>query len=113
LDRLTTNEDLLAYIQSPAGRRFLESAPLVLEGDSRPTSAPLGRILWSVQAGVILASLGVGLWVVQGSVIADIAPGFSVMGTIAFAVGIGFVVSAALSYLLSARLGLLAPRVQA
>jgi hypothetical protein len=112
LDRLTSNEDLLAYTQSPAGRRFLESAPIA-EGDPRPTSAPLGRILWSVQAGVILASLGVGLWVVQGSVLPEIAPGFTVMGTIAFCVGLGFVVSAGVSYLLSARLGLLASRVQA
>jgi hypothetical protein len=113
LDRLTSNEDLLAYIQSPAGRNFLESAPMSSDGGSRTASAPLGRILWSVQAGVILASFGVGLWVVQGSVLQDIAPGFNIMGTVAFAVGIGFVVSAALSYVLSARLGLLAPRVQA
>ena len=30
LDRLTSNEDLLAYIQSPAGRQFLEAAPLTV-----------------------------------------------------------------------------------
>ncbi len=30
LDRLTSNEDLLAYAQTPAGSRFLESAPLEL-----------------------------------------------------------------------------------
>ncbi len=113
LDRLTTNEDLLAYIQSPAGRRFLESAPISVEGDSRPTAAPLGRILWSVQAGLILASLGIGLWLMPGDVLPEIAQGFTVMGTIALAVGTGFVVSAVVAYLLSSRLGLLAPRVQA
>ncbi len=32
LDRLTSNEDLMAYIQSPSGRRFLESAPIALDG---------------------------------------------------------------------------------
>src|SRR6185436_425300 len=28
MERMTTNEELLAYVQSPAGRRFLEAAPL-------------------------------------------------------------------------------------
>ena len=28
LDRFTSNEDLLAYIQTPVGRKFLESAPI-------------------------------------------------------------------------------------
>ena len=28
LDRMQSNEDLLAYIQTPAGRRFLESTPI-------------------------------------------------------------------------------------
>ena len=31
LDRCSSNEDLLAYIQTPAGRRFLESAPIPME----------------------------------------------------------------------------------
>ena len=30
LERFTTNEDLLAYIQTPVGRRFLESGPAPL-----------------------------------------------------------------------------------
>ena len=34
MDRMTTNEELLAYIQSPAGRRFLESAPIQPESNS-------------------------------------------------------------------------------
>ena len=31
LDRFSNNEDLLAYIQSPAGSRFLQSAPILLD----------------------------------------------------------------------------------
>ena len=52
LDRLTSNEDLMAYMQSPAGRRFLEAAPIPLGAGPRALSAPIGRILWSVQAGL-------------------------------------------------------------
>jgi hypothetical protein len=58
LDRLTTNEDLLSYIQSPAGRRFLESAPITMEQEPRTTTAPISRIIWSMQAGLVLAASG-------------------------------------------------------
>ena len=60
LDRMQSNEDLLAYIQTPAGRRFLESAPIPLESP-RAIGAPLGRILWSAQAGAVLTVLGIGI----------------------------------------------------
>ena len=47
LDRLTSNEDLLAYIQSPSGRKFLESAPIPVDSgrvrSARPWGASCGR----------------------------------------------------------------------
>ena len=61
LDRLTSNADLLAYMESPAGRRFLEAAPIPLSSGPRALSAPIGRILWSVQAGCVVAFAGAGL----------------------------------------------------
>src|SRR5437016_2438663 len=67
LDRLTSNEELLRYIETPSGRRFLESAPIPVEG-ARPVSAPVGRILWSMQAGLVLAAAGIGLEGVSNSV---------------------------------------------
>jgi hypothetical protein len=45
LDRLTSNEDLLAYIQSPAGRQFLEGAPVPAGPTPQVISAPINRIL--------------------------------------------------------------------
>ena len=77
LDRLTTQEDLLAYMQTAAGRRFLESAPITLDPASRPLGAPLNRVLWSVQAGVVLALGGIGLLFISRRVIPDIAQGLS------------------------------------
>jgi hypothetical protein len=113
LDRLTTNEDLLAYIQSPAGRRFLESAPITLEQEPRMSSAPLGRIIWSLQAGLVLAALGAGFWVVQRNVTPEAAEGFFVIGVLAVALGVGFTASSVISYLLSERLGLFkAPKTE-
>ena len=44
MDRFTSNDDLLAYIQSPAGKRFLESAPIALEPDVHASQRR--RALW-------------------------------------------------------------------
>jgi hypothetical protein len=106
MDRLTNNEDLLAYIQSPSGRRFLESAPITLEGEPPPTSAPLSRILWSLQAGIVLVALGVGFRLAQRNVMEEVAEGFYVLGVVAIALGTGFAISALAAYFISTRLGL-------
>jgi hypothetical protein len=106
MDRLTANEDLMAYMQSPAGRRFLESAPLSIETPARPVGAPLSRILWSIQTGVVLAAAGIGLLFVSTGTIEEVAQPISGLGVLALAIGAGFVVSAGASFLLSRRLGL-------
>ena len=106
MDRFTANEDLLAYIQTPAGKRFLESAPIALDGAPRAVSAPVGRILWSVQVGLVLAAAGFGLEYVSGSIEKTVAQPLFAMGVLAISIGIGFVVSAIVSYVLSRRLGL-------
>jgi hypothetical protein len=107
LDRIGSNEDLIAYMQSSPGKRFLEAAPIAVDAaPSRGVSAPVSRILWSIQAGVVLAALGIGLQVVRGYVPPVVAPPLLVMGAFALSIGIGFVVSAIVSYALSRRLGL-------
>jgi hypothetical protein len=110
LDRFTTNEDLLAYMQTPAGRRFLESAPIQLPDEPRSMAAPFTRILWSVQAGVVLVVTGVGLLYVSSDFATDEpAKFFMVIGVITLALGVGFIVSAMAAYGVSRKLGLLDP----
>jgi hypothetical protein len=106
LDRFSTNDDLMAYIQTPAARRFLESAPIPDQGP-RPFGAPIGRILWSVQAGVVVFAVGVGLWFVKNNVIDELVPPIYILSIVAIALGIGFALSAIVAYGLSHRLGLL------
>jgi len=106
LDRFTANEDLLAYIQTPAGRRFLESGPVLTEAGPRPLGAPVSRILWSFQAGIVLVVGGLGLVYVSGRVLPEVGQGLSVMGVLAIALGIGFVLSGAAAWLISRRMGL-------
>jgi hypothetical protein len=112
LDRLTSNEDLLAYIQSSPGRRFLESAPIPVDPAARPISAPVGRILWSVQAGMVVAMGGLGLLYVSHQIpignpaYSDLSLPMFVLGIVALALGGGFVLSAIVAYVISLRLGL-------
>jgi hypothetical protein len=106
LDRFTANEDLLAYIQSPAGRRFLESAPIPVESP-RSISAPLGRILWSAQAGAVLTVLGVGVSIVAGNTLEEVAAPLAAAGVVIIALGFGFIASAVLAYVLTRRFGLM------
>lgn len=108
LDRMTNNQELLAYIETSAGRRFLE-APIPMAAQSPAYSiAPVARILWSVQIGVVLVAAGVGFWIARTTVgDADLISVFQVMGSLAMSVGVGFVVSALMSWALSQRMGLL------
>lgn len=109
LDRFAANEDLLAYVKTTAGRRFLEAAPIPLEGP-RAVGAPMNRVLWSTQAGVVLTAAGLGLtYVSNWSVDKDVAQPLAAIGVLAIAIGLGFVVSAALSFILSRKLGLWQP----
>jgi hypothetical protein len=111
LDRFTSNEDLLAYVQTPAGKRFLESAPIPMQDEAPMLSAPFSRILWSVQAGVVLTIAGFGLLYVSTRFIDEPAQFFLVVGVLSVALGAGFIVSAVAAYALSRKLGLLDPPV--
>jgi hypothetical protein len=109
VDRLASNEDLLAYMQSAAGQRFLTSSPVAppsMDQFTPPMGAPFNRILWSVQAGVVLATAGAGLWLAKAGIVDEAAQAMQVVAILTMALGIGFVLSALASYGLSRQLGL-------
>ena len=105
LDRFGTSAELLDYIKTPAGSKFLESAPIPLHEAKPAQSNPLSRIMWSIQAGVVIASGGFGMLVVSFGL--DPGPDRSLfaMGAIALCVGLGFVASAFVSLYMTRRLG--------
>ncbi len=113
MDRLTSNDDLLAYVQSPAGQRYFEAAPLRIETAGALASAPYSRILWSVQAGMVAVCVGLGLlfvsgrWAVDADWSGDVSRMLLLLGVVSLAAGIGFVLSGIASYVLSRRLGLI------
>jgi hypothetical protein len=99
LEKFGSGQELLACVQSDAGKRFLES--LTME-----QRTPYGRILWAAQVSVILVLLSFAFLFLRSRV-SGAEEGFLVFGTIAFSLGIGFGLSAALSYYMSKSFGLL------
>jgi hypothetical protein len=110
MDRFSSNDELLTYVQTPSGRRFLESGPSPLQQESpRNVAAPFSRILWSVQLGIVLLVAGGGLLYVSNETVEEAREFFFIFGSLTMALGAGFAVSAAASYALSRKLGLLEP----
>ncbi len=108
LDRLSAAEDLLSYLQSPVAQRLIASEPpRATAGPS--IAAPIARVLWSAQTGIVLALAGIGLWIGANRAFDELAAALRIVASVAVAVGVGFVVSAAVSIALSRRLGLLQP----
>jgi len=98
LQRLDSSQSLLAYVETPAGKQFVEGL-----GTERVT--PYERILSSTQAGIIITFFGVALLVLKAKVpFSDEA--FTIFGTLAIALGLGFGVAAAASYFMSRSFGL-------
>ena len=111
LDRFGSNEELLAYIDSPAGRRFLEATPIAQPAPpERSVSAPFGRILISVQLGILLVALGAGFMLIGDTAIEEVRPVLTSLAALSFCLGVGAIGSAGASYALSRKLGLLQDR---
>jgi len=108
LDRMTTNEDMLAYLQTPAGKRFFESSAMPVEVAPARMNVPTGRILWSVQVGLLLLLGGISIQFVR---MEGLQPGelaaMNLLSVVGIGLGISFILGAAASYMISAKLGLL------
>lgn len=109
IDRFGNNEELLSYMNTDAGRRFLEAAPIPIgfEPDRRVPAA-LSRVLVPLQIGVVLILLGTGLLILRHS-LPDFDSTLLVFGIVVLMPGIGFIISAGITWLLAARLGLMSP----
>jgi hypothetical protein len=111
LDRFGTNEDLLAYIATPAGKRFLESTPVELGPTSTSVGGPMRRILWASEVGVVLACGGGGLLIARQNLPGELPQMLWLIAVFAISLGIGFILAAGASYLLSRRMGILGSAV--
>jgi hypothetical protein len=65
--------------------------------------------MWSIQAGVVVAVVGLGFQLVSGTVIDEVGQGLWLIGVLGLAFGVGFILSGVVSYVLARRLGLVEP----
>ena len=107
IERFGATQELGAYMGSEAGKRFLEAAPIPvsIEQDQRMPNA-VARVLWPLQVGVVLVLLGVGLLFLRHAG-PDMDVPMMVLGTVVLMPGIGFILSAGITWVLAGRLGLL------
>jgi hypothetical protein len=112
LERFANSEELLHYMESEPGKRFLEAAPIPMEfGRDQRMPGGLARVLGPLQIGIVLTLLGLGLLLLHKSQgLADISAGLLVVGVVTLMPGIGFIISALISWRISAQLGLLPQR---
>lgn len=99
IDKFGSSQELLDYMKTDAGQQFIQAAPV----EAPPQRNPFSRILRSISAGTILTFLGIGFLSISSY---DGGHGFIVFGTIGLAIGLGFLVSAGISYYLSKSWGL-------
>lgn len=107
IDKFTSNQELAAYMETDAGRKFLEAAPIPvgIEQDRRVPSA-VARVLTPLQAGIVMVLLGIGLLSLRHAGPEMDTP-MLFFGTVVLMPGIGFIISAGVSWLLAAKLGLM------
>lgn len=108
IDRFATNQELLGYMETDAGKRFLEAAPIVTETDSRRMPNLVSRLIATLQVGLVLTLLGAGLLGLRNSV-GDAATTMMVLGMIALMPGIGLILSAGALWVVGRRLNLMEP----
>lgn len=107
IDKFTSNQELAAYMESESGKRFLEAAPIPvsIEPAQRVPNA-VARVLTPLQIGIVLVLLGMGLLLLRHAG-PEMETPMLFFGTVVLMPGIGFIISAGITWMLAARLGLM------
>lgn len=104
IDKVGTNQELAAYLESEAGRGPFACAPAALGSGGPAVPNVVGRVLTPLQIGLVLSLLGAGLMMLprQGQEMTNL-----VFGVVLLMPGIGFILSAIATWVLARRLGLM------
>lgn len=107
IEKFNSPQEIAAYMETEAGKRFLEAAPIPVsfEPEQRMPNA-VARVLWPLQIGIVLVLLGAGLLFLR-SAGPDMNIPMLVVGTLVLMPGIGFIISAGITWVLAGRLGLI------
>ena len=107
IERFGTSQEVLTYMGTDAGKRFLEATPIAVGFErSQPVPSPVARVLTPLQIGIVMALLGAGLLSLRHS-IPDGSTALLVIGMVVFMPGLGFIISAGITWGLARHLGLM------
>jgi hypothetical protein len=107
IERFGTSQELLSYMGTQSGKRFLEAAPIPVDFErSQPVPSPVARVLTPLQIGIVLTLLGAGFLSLSRTLPQATTP-LHVIGTLALTLGVGFIISAGVTWILARRLGLM------
>ncbi len=107
IEKLGTSQELVAYMETEAGKRFLMASPIAAGpefGQQMPNT--VSRVLTSLSTGIVLALVGVGFLLLRNAG-PDTPEPMLIMGTLLLMPGIGFILSAGVTWVLAKRLGLM------
>ncbi len=102
LQRIDSSDALAALAANESGRRFLES----LTVEPSQSASPTNRILFGVQAGIVLFFFGIATLILHHHT-PDPGAGFMITGIGAIGLGLGFLTASAASLVVSRKLGLI------
>jgi hypothetical protein len=107
IERFGTSQEVLTYMSTDAGKRFLEATPIAVGFERQaPVPSPVARVLTPLQIGVVMTLLGIGLLSLRHSV-PDGSEALLVIGTVVLMPGLGFIISAGITWALARHLGLM------
>ena len=107
IERFGTSQEVLTYMSTDAGKRFLEATPIAVGFERQaPVPSPVARVLTPLQIGIVMTLLGVGLISLRHN-IPDGGIAFFVLGVVVLMPGLGFIISAGLTWVLARHLGLM------
>jgi hypothetical protein len=107
IERFGTSQEVLTYMSTDAGKRFLEATPIAVGFERQaPVPSPVARVLTPLQIGIVMTLLGAGLISLRHN-IPDGGIAFFVLGIVVLMPGLGFIISAGLTWILARHLGLM------
>ncbi len=107
IERFGTSQEVLTYMNTDSGKRFLEATPISVGLDrGTPVPSHVARVLTPMQIGIVLSLLGVGLVLLRHSIPGGEAA-LLLVGTVVLMPGLGFIISSVVTWGLARHLGLM------
>jgi hypothetical protein len=107
IERFGTSQEVLTYMNTDAGKRFLEATPISVGFDQKQgVPSPVARVLTPLQIGIVMSLLGIGVLSLRSSLPDAHAP-LLILGVVVLMPGLGFIISAGVTWVLARHLGLM------